>query len=324
MPDVAFYLLCIIAAALALGFAWHPRWLAWRRQRIQTQAFPAVWRKILSRRVPLVRRLPAPLQLQLKKHMQVFIAEKSFIGCAGLTITEEMRVVIAAQACLLLLNRTTDYFDKVRQILIYPGAFLVDRSTTDGAGVLQENRQALAGESWSQGQVILSWEDALQGALDPADGRNVVIHEFAHQLDQENGVPRGAPPPLLGDQQHDPQRWAAVFQDAYGHLQGQAFMGEQGLLSHYGAQDPAEFFARYFLNKPVHWQRNIRPSTVSYAATTRWTLPRGSDRAGSAQHRANRCSHHARAMDHSPPPAPVTIATRTLKSIDIMKSCHLE
>ena len=243
MPDVAFYLLCISAAALALGFAGHPHWLAWRRKRIQAQVFPAVWRKILSRRVPLVRRLPVPLQLQLKKHMQVFIAEKSFIGCADLKITEEMRVVIAAQACLLLLNRTTDYFGQVRQILVYPGAFLVDRATTDGAGVLQENRQALAGESWSQGQVILSWEDALQGALDPADGRNVVIHEFAHQLDQENGAPRGAPPPLLGDTQHDPARWAAVFQEAYSHLQGQAFMGEDGLLSHYGAQDPAEFFA---------------------------------------------------------------------------------
>ena len=111
------------------------------------------------------------------------------------------------------------------------------------ADVLQEHRQALAGESWSQGQIILSWEDALKGALHPADGRNVVIHEFAHQLDQENGTPRGAPPPLLGDTEHDPQRWAAVFQEAYGHLQGQAFMGEQGLLSHYGAQDPAEFFA---------------------------------------------------------------------------------
>jgi Mlc titration factor MtfA (ptsG expression regulator) len=243
MPDVAFYLLCMGAFALAVGFAGYPHWLAWRRERIRTQVFPAVWRKILLRRVPLVRRLPAALQLQLKKHMQVFIAEKSFIGCAGLQITEEIRVVIAAQACLLLLNRTTDYFAQVRQILVYPGAFVVDRATTDSTGVLQENRQALAGESWSQGQIILSWEDALQGALDPTDGRNVVIHEFAHQLDQENGAPRGAPPPLLGDTQHDSARWAAVFQEAYGHLQGQAFMGEQGLLSHYGAQDPAEFFA---------------------------------------------------------------------------------
>jgi len=243
MPDVAFYLLCSAALALAMGLAGHPLWLTWRRKRIQAEVFPAPWRKILQRRVPLVSRMPAHLQLQLKKRMQVFIAEKSFIGCAALKVTQEMRVVIAAQACLLLLNRSTDYFGQVRQILLYPGAFVVNRSTTDGAGVLQEHRQALAGESWSQGQIILSWQDALEGAADPCDGRNVVIHEFAHQLDQENGAPRGAPPPALGDTRHNAQRWADVFQAAYAHLQGQEFMGEQGLLNHYGAKDPAEFFA---------------------------------------------------------------------------------
>jgi Mlc titration factor MtfA (ptsG expression regulator) len=240
---VAFYVVCIAALALVAALAGYPRWLAWRRLRVQKNSFPARWRRLLRRRVPLVRRLPVPLQLQLKKHMQVFIAEKSFIGCAGLKVTEEMRVVIAAQACLLLLNRSTDYFHNVRQILLYPGAFAVNRATTDGFGVLQENRLALAGESWSQGQIILSWQDALQGAADPADGRNVVIHEFAHQLDQENGAPRGAPPPAVGDAQHNARRWARVFQAAYAHLQAQASAGEQGFLSHYGAQDPAEFFA---------------------------------------------------------------------------------
>ena len=240
---MAFFLVCVAALGLALGLACRPQWLAWRRNRIQSNAFPAHWRKVLRRRVPLVRRLPVNLQLQLKKHMQVFIAEKSFIGCAGLRVTEEMRVVIAAQACLLLLNRAAGYFPQVRQILVYPGAFAVTRATTDGSGVLQENRLALAGESWSQGQIILSWQDALEGAADPGDGRNVVIHEFAHQLDQENGAPRGAPPPAFGDAQHDARRWAQVFRDAYAHLHAQLRVGEQGLLSHYGAQDPAEFFA---------------------------------------------------------------------------------
>ena len=119
--------------------------------------------------------------------MQVFLAEKPFIGCDGLEVTDEMRVTIAAQACLLILNRRTDYFANLRQILVYPGAFLVDRVHTDGAGVLQEQRQVLSGESWSQGQVILSWDDVVDGASVVDDGRNVVIHEFAHQLDQQNG-----------------------------------------------------------------------------------------------------------------------------------------
>ncbi len=240
---MVFLLFCILALLLMVGLLGQPSWLAWRRGRVRQAAFPSAWRKILQKRVPLVRRLPADLQLQLKKHMQVFIAEKSFLGCAGLRITDEMRVVIAAQACLLLLNRPTHYFAAVRQILVYPGAFVVNRTRVDGAGVLQENRQALAGESWSQGQVILSWQDTLEGAAVPDDGRNVVIHEFAHQLDQENGVPRGAPPPNLGDTQHNAQRWSQVFHAAYARLQSEVSNGVQGLINHYGAQDPAEFFA---------------------------------------------------------------------------------
>ena len=239
-PTATFIALLILAAVCALGW-WLPTWwVARRRQQLRGQVFPAAWRKILRRRVPLVRRLPVDLQLQLKKHMQVFIAEKAFLGCAGLQITEEMRVVVAAQACLLLLNRPTGYYRNLRQILVYPGAFAVQRASTDGAGVQQEQRHALAGESWSQGQVILSWQDTLEGAAVADDGRNVVIHEFAHQLDQENGPANGAP---LRPHGADPQRWSQVFHAAYARLQAQAHAGEPGLLNHYGAQDPAEFFA---------------------------------------------------------------------------------
>lgn len=240
---MAFVIFCVLAMLLVLGLVGQPYWRAYRRSRVSRRALPAAWRKILQRRVPLLRRMPADLQLQLKKHMQVFIAEKDFIGCGGLQVTDEIRVVIAAQACLLVLNRGTGYFDVVRQILVYPAAFVVQRTVTDGAGVQQENRHALAGESWSQGQVILSWQDALEGAAIPDDGRNVVIHEFAHQLDQENGAAQGAPPPALGDRQHSAQRWSQVFHAAYAQLQAEVNRGHHGLLSHYGAQNPAEFFA---------------------------------------------------------------------------------
>lgn len=240
---MAFLLFCGLALLLAVGLVGQPYWQAYRRNRVRETAFPATWRKILRERVPLVRKLPQHLQMQLKKHMQVFIAEKSYLGCAGLQITEEMRVVIAAQACLLILNRATDYFANVRQILVYPGAFVVHRTSVDSAGVQREQRQALSGESWSQGQVILSWQDTLEGAAVADDGRNVVIHEFAHQLDQENGAAIGAPPPMLGDAGHDPQRWSRVFHAAYAQLQAEARHGVEGLLDHYGAKDPAEFFA---------------------------------------------------------------------------------
>ncbi len=223
--------------------AGQPAWQRWQRRRLRSQAFPAQWRTLLRRRVPLVGRMPADLQLQLKKAMQVFIAEKNFIGCNGLTITEEMRVVIAAQACLLLLNRPSDYFAAVRQILVYPGAFLAPRNGVDAAGVHSEHREALIGESWSQGQVILSWADTLEGAANAEDGRNVVIHEFAHQLDQENGAAQGAPPPLPGDVERDATRWSHVFGEAYFQVRAATQRGESCVLDAYAGHDPAEFFA---------------------------------------------------------------------------------
>lgn len=244
---MAFFLFCCAAVLLLVALLGYPRWLRWKRMRLQQLPFPVAWRKVLRKRVPMFARLPTDLQLQLKKHVQVFLAEKTFIGCDGLQVTDEMRVVVAANACMLLLNRTrgvpADYFAGVRQILLYPSAFWVDRSHTDMAGVQHAQRQALAGESWAQGQVILSWKDVLEGAADARDGRNVVIHEFAHQLDQESGQASGAPLPLAGDADHNPRRWKAVLTAAFERLQGEAFMQDQQLLDHYGAQDPAEFFS---------------------------------------------------------------------------------
>ena len=132
-------LLLSLVAALAVAWFWRePLFGEWRRQRIRRQPFPAEWRQILRRRVPYFRALPADLQLQLKKRIQVFLAEKPFIGCAGLEVTDEMRVTIAAQACLLILNRRGECFAGLRQILVYPGAFVVDKLHADGSGVLQE------------------------------------------------------------------------------------------------------------------------------------------------------------------------------------------
>jgi len=232
-----------MALGLILMLLGQPWLRAYRQRRILTHPFPARWRKVLQRRMPLLRRMPVDLQLQLKKRIQIFIAEKAFIGCAGLQVTEEMRVVIAAQACLLVLNRSMQHFTHVRQILVYPGAFIVQRTVTDGIGVHQDQRHTLSGESWAQGQVILSWQDALEGAAVADDGRNVVLHEFAHQLDQGNGAAQGAPPPAAGDTQYNAQRWKQVLSQAYAQLQNQVRRSEQGLFNHYGAQSPAEFFA---------------------------------------------------------------------------------
>lgn len=234
----------LIVVSLALLFlAWliaEPFLFRWRRRRIREQPFPAAWRRILRRRVPLIAKLPADLQRQLKQHVQVFIAEKSFVGCGGQEINDEVRVTIAAQACLLQLNRPRDDFAGVREILVYPGAFLVNRVNVDSLGVLQEHRQVLAGESWTRGQVILSWEDAVAGAATSDDGRNVVIHEFAHQLDQEKGFANGTPF-LHSRDAHT--RWSQVMNAEFERLKAAAEHGFPSLLSYYGATNPAEFFA---------------------------------------------------------------------------------
>ena len=190
-----------MSLAILLGFALllaglivaAPRWRAWRRAGWASRPFPSAWRTILRRRVPLYRRLPPLLQQQLRRHVQVFLAEKPFIGCGELVLTDEIRVTVAAHACLLRLNRDGPLFPDLREILVYPGAFVVDRVHAEPGGVLREERRALAGESWSRGQVILSWEDVLEGARIVDDGHNVVLHEFAHQLDQESGAANGAP-----------------------------------------------------------------------------------------------------------------------------------
>ena len=230
----------LVAASILLGsvaLAAQPWWTERQRNKLRAQPFPAAWRRILRRRVPAAARLPADLQRQLKRHIQVFIAEKPFIGCQGQAVTDEVRVTIAAQACLLLLGHARpDYFPRLRQILVYPDAFVVQHERPQGDGLVQVQRKALAGESWAQGQVILSWAEVLAGAANPSDGRNVCVHEFAHQIDQDSGVADGRPwrpTPLLR------QRWAGVMGAAFERLQSEP----STVIDAYGASDPAEFFA---------------------------------------------------------------------------------
>jgi len=234
----------LIAAGLAALFvAWvvaEPFWAARRHRRLRASPFPASWREIIDRRVPLARALPARLRRELEGQILVFLADKRFVGCADQAIDDEVRVTIAAQACLLALGRGSAPFPNLREVLVYPGAFAVERVRPEPSGVLQEHRHVLAGESWARGQVILSWEDAAAGAAVADDGVNVVIHEFAHQLDQEKGYANGAP--WLGRRDRYP-RWSRVLGEEYSRLQQQVAAGEPTLVNPYGAASPAEFFA---------------------------------------------------------------------------------
>src|SRR5262245_27950448 len=166
-----------------------------RRERIASQPFPFEWLRILQRTVPYYRCLIAEDQRELQRHIQIFLAEKRFEGLGNppVVITDEVRVTIAAQACILLLHRDTDYYPSLKSILVYPNRYVAPAKEQIGVGMVLEGANVRAGESWHRGSVVLSWADVRAGAADACDGQNVVFHEFAHQIDSESGAVEGAP-----------------------------------------------------------------------------------------------------------------------------------
>jgi Mlc titration factor MtfA (ptsG expression regulator) len=181
--------------------------------------------------------------------MNVFLEEKEFVGCGGLNITDEVRLTIAAQACLLLLNRKSAYFPGFTTILVYPETYVTTETRKDGL-IESVGKAARAGESWHRGPVVLSWGDVLRGASRERHGFNVVLHEFAHKLDEENGISDGLP--VLEDSARY-QAWSEILNREFQVLQVQAERGENEVLDGYGAKSPSEFFAvatEAFFEKP--------------------------------------------------------------------------
>jgi Mlc titration factor MtfA (ptsG expression regulator) len=231
-----------LLASLALATAVALAWLApgWRLRRALARPLDPGHVAILERNVAQYRGMPAAQRRRLERLVQQFLYQKKFVGCAGLELTDEMRVTIAGQACLLLLGRGEAVYPGLDTVLLYPGAFLVPRREVDAAGVVTERRQDLLGESWGDGRVVLSWEHVRRAGLAPEGAHNVVLHEFAHQLDSESGNTNGAP--YLGSRASY-RSWAEVLSRDYANLRAEAFFGEHGVLDHYGATSPAEFFA---------------------------------------------------------------------------------
>jgi Mlc titration factor MtfA (ptsG expression regulator) len=223
-----------------------------RRRQLRAQPFPVKWRAMIDRNLPFFSRLPQSDQQELLGHVQVFLAEKRFESCGGLELTEEIRLTIAAQACLLLLHRRTDYFPRLITVLVYPSGFIVNQSTPITDQIWQEGREGRLGETASEmGSMVLAWDAARSGALDPSDGKNVVIHEFAHQLDFEDLAADGAP--LLGSRD-EKRAWAEVMKMEFAALRAADETGIPTLLDSYGATNPAEFFAvatEAFFERPL-------------------------------------------------------------------------
>jgi Mlc titration factor MtfA (ptsG expression regulator) len=222
-----------------------------RRGRLQAQPFPKEWLVTIERNVSFFHRLSANDQAELLGHTQVFVAEKRFEGCDGLEITDEVRVTIAAQACLLLLHRKTDYFPRLLTILVYPSTYLAEDRRHVHGHVWQEGKMARLGETgrWLDA-IVLAWDAVKSGAADPSDGKNVVLHEFAHQLDYENYAEDGAP--ALATRDHR-LSWQEVMRAEFASLRAADETGIPTLLDTYGATNPAEFFAvstEAFIERP--------------------------------------------------------------------------
>lgn len=237
---VGLFLILSIGAALIILVLAGPWRRARRRRRLARGVLPAEWLSILRLHLPVFGRLPDDLRTATLEAMKVFLAEKRFIGCNGLVVDETMRVIIAAQACLLVARLGVHRYDSLRAILLYPHTFIAEHEHSDEAGVRTVEAKELGGESWADGKIVLSWQDVREGLLAGDEAYNVVYHEFAHQLDQADGAADGAPPPPgIGDY----ERWAKVLQAAYDELLDDLEEGRATLIPAEGAENESEFFA---------------------------------------------------------------------------------
>jgi Mlc titration factor MtfA (ptsG expression regulator) len=202
-----------------------------RRHRRLAGPLPAPWRALLYGACPLYRRMPAILRTRVEALTRVFLDEVRFVGCGGLEITQEMRLVIAFQACVLVADHGIQLYDALGSILVYPDQFLVDHEIADESGVVTPLRRPLAGQTLDTARVALSWADVRASGR---SGYNVVLHEFAHHLD--HAVDRSLSEPAPGG-------WQALLRREYAALRAAVHAGEATLIDPYAAEAPAEFLA---------------------------------------------------------------------------------
>jgi len=235
MPIIILFGLIFTAA-----LAWYirKRLVASQQNKLFHQPLSVQWIELLANNVPLYSRLPAVLKYDLHGCVQLFLKEKEFIG-RGIEISDQIRLTIACNACMLLINSRKRTFPGFTTILIYPDTYVVNQVSNDGfvEAVISSHR---AGESWFHGPIVLSWGDVLRGSLNTKDGHNVVIHEFAHKLDEQNGSMDGLP--VLRKHTHYAE-WASVLSAEYVSLQERTKRGKHKVLDAYGTVSPTEFFA---------------------------------------------------------------------------------
>jgi Mlc titration factor MtfA (ptsG expression regulator) len=243
----------LLLVALVLAFFCYQYFI--RDRWIRSRPFPEAWQAILESALPVYGALTAEQQTRLRQLILLFLAKKRFYGCAGQEMSDEIRVTIAAEACLLILNQGWAVYPGLSAILVYPGGFRIARQQRLEDGTVAMADRHLLGESWSNGRVILSWDDVQRGAANFRDGHNVALHEFAHQLDSASGSSNGAPP--LRSNSY--RSWARVLSENFEDLRSRLAQGKATVMDGYGTESPAEFFAvatETFFEKPVQLQQH--------------------------------------------------------------------
>lgn len=235
MPIVI--LLSLLFAAL-IGWYVRKRMRATKRDQIFSQPLPDQWRQVLTNNIPLYRRVPNELLSHLHGCIQLFLYEKQFVG-RGIEINDDIRLTIAGNACILLLNRQQRRFPSFKTIIIYPDTYVAKQISHDGSLESIENSHR-AGESWVRGPIVLSWGDSVRGSLNIQDGHNVILHEFAHKLDEQTGSMNGLP---TLRHHADYSQWARVLNDEFSDLKSRVERGKNSVLDEYGTVSAAEFFA---------------------------------------------------------------------------------
>lgn len=214
-----------------------------RRERILEEPFPAAWREILARNLGCFGELDEAEQQHLGQLVQVFVAEKAWEGLGGLELTDEIRVTIAGQACVLILGLDHDLYRGVESILVYPSTVVAPAPPPSFGAVLTAPPRGplpVLGQAFTRGPLILAWDAVRRGGANPRDGHNVVFHEFAHKLDMLGGSADGVPP-LADDETY--ARWVEVFERHWDELHAQQARGRKTFLDAYAGESPAEFFA---------------------------------------------------------------------------------
>jgi MtfA peptidase len=217
-----------------------PFFNSWKRRSISRRTFPRVWQDFATENVQHFRHLKPSYSSKLINDMKIFIAEKRFEGCGGLEMTDEIRVTVAAQACLLLLGDASDYFPDLRSILIYPDSYIaqVERRAPDNTII--EGDEHRSGEAWNLGAIVLSWKDVLAGGRNRYTGRNLIFHEFAHQLDYELGATQGV---MFYRENRENMKWPGTILEAAAKHSRNIRLGKPTVLDSYGDTNLAEFFA---------------------------------------------------------------------------------